>query len=202
MKNIASALVRAQRGFAPALKTSTNPHFRSKYVDLSGCIEAVIDSLNNAGIALVQRTSEDSTGVTVETVFVHESGEMMECGKLHVPASKQDAQGYGSALTYARRYSLMAAAGIAPEDDDGNAASRTPAPKVSATKTDLVPPSRMAIVADVAAAIDERISANDLIGAFEEYSGITDVEEKTALWGMLDSKTRSAIKKYAETLRG
>jgi len=202
MKNICSALVRAQRGFAPALKTSTNPHFRSKYVDLAGCIEAVVDALNAAGIALIQRTSEDSTGVTVETVFVHESGEMMECGKLHVPASKQDAQGYGSALTYARRYSLMAAAGIAPEDDDGNAASRTPAPKVSATKTDLVPPTRMAVVADVAAAIDERMSANDLIGAYEEYSGITDVEEKTALWGMLDSKTRSSLKKHAESLKG
>jgi len=202
MKNICSALVRAQRGFAPALKTSTNPHFRSKYVDLAGCIEAVVDALNAAGIALIQRTSEDSTGVTVETVFVHESGEMMECGKLHVPASKQDAQGYGSALTYARRYSLMAAAGIAPEDDDGNAASKTPAPKVSATKTDLVPPTRMAVVADVAAAIDERMSANDLIGAFEEYLGITDVEEKTALWGMLDSKTRSSIKKHAESLKG
>jgi hypothetical protein len=202
MKNIASALVRAQRGFAPALKTSTNPHFRSKYVDLAGCIEAVVDALNAAGIALIQRTSEDSTGVTVETVFVHESGEMMECGKLHVPASKQDAQGYGSALTYARRYSLMAAAGIAPEDDDGNAASRTLTPKVSATKTDLVPPNRMAVVADVAAAIDERMSANDLIGAFEEYLGVTDVEEKTALWGMLDSKTRSNIKKHAESLKG
>ncbi|MBV5268327.1 MAG: ERF family protein [Burkholderiaceae bacterium] len=199
MKNIASALVRAQRGFAPALKTSTNPHFRSKYVDLAGCIEAVVDALNAAGIALIQRTSEDSTGVTVETVFVHESGEMLECGKLHVPASKQDPQGYGSALTYARRYSLMAAAGIAPEDDDGNAASKV---KVSATKTDLVPPSRMAIVADVAAAIDERMSANDLIGAFEEYLGVTDVEEKTALWGMLDSKTRSSIKKHAESLKG
>ena len=202
MKNIASALVRAQREFAPALKTSTNPHFRSKYVDLAGCIEAVVDALNAAGIALIQRTSEDSTGVTVETVFVHESGEMLECGKLHVPASKQDPQGYGSALTYARRYSLMAAAGIAPEDDDGNAASKTPAPKVSATKTDLVSPSRMAIVADVAAAIDERMSANDLIGAFEEYLGVTDVEEKTALWGMLDSKTRSSIKKHAESLKG
>jgi hypothetical protein len=199
MKNIASALVRAQRGFAPALKTSTNPHFRSKYVDLAGCIEAVVDALNAAGIALIQRTSEDNTGVTVETVFVHESGEMMECGKLHVPASKQDPQGYGSALTYARRYSLMAAAGIAPEDDDGNAASKV---KVSATKTDLVPPNRMAVVADVAAAIDERMSANDLIGAFEEYLGVTDVEEKTALWGMLDSKTRSSIKKHAESLKG
>lgn len=124
MKNIATALVKAQKAFGPALKTSTNPHFRSRYADLSACVEAVMDGLNGAGIALIQRTSEDSTGVTVETVFVHESGEMMECGKLHVPASKQDPQGYGSALTYARRYSLMAACGIAPEEDDGNAASR------------------------------------------------------------------------------
>lgn len=217
MKNIAAALVRAQCGFAPALKTSLNPHFRSKYVDLAGCIEAVVDALNAAGIALIQRTSEDNIGVTVETVFLHESGEMLECGKLHVPASKQDPQGYGSALTYARRYSLMAACSIAPEDDDGNgarkakedeekakadAASKTPAPKVSATKTDLVPPTRMAVVADVAAAIDERMSVNDLIGAFEEYLGVTDVEEKTVLWGMLDSKTRSSIKKHAESLKG
>jgi len=199
MKNIASALVRAQRGFAPALKTSTNPHFRSKYVDLAGCVEAVLDALNAAGIALIQRTSEDSTGVTVETVFVHESGETLECGKLHVPASKQDPQGYGSALTYARRYSLMAACGIAPEDDDGNAASKV---KVSATKTDLVTPHRMNVVADVAAAINERMSASDVIGALDEFQGITDVEEKTALWGMLDSKTRSAIKKQAELSKG
>ena len=199
MKNIATALVKAQRGFAPALKTSTNPHFRSKYVDLAGCVEAVVDALNAAGIALIQRTSEDSTGVTVETVFVHESGEMLECGKLHVPAAKQDPQGYGSALTYARRYSLMAACGIAPEDDDGNAASRV---KVSATKTDLVPTNRLSILADVAAAIGERMGVNDLIGAFEEYQGITDIEEKTALWAMLDSKTRSSIKKHAETLKG
>jgi hypothetical protein len=128
MKNIATALVQAQKAFAPALKNAVNPHFRSKYVDLAGCVEAVVDSLNAAGIALIQRTSQDDTGVTVETVFVHESGEMLECGKLHVPASKQDPQGYGSALTYARRYSLMAACGIAPEDDDGNASVRRSAP--------------------------------------------------------------------------
>jgi len=130
MKQIATALVKAQKAFGPALKTSTNPHFRSRYADLSACVEAVIEGLNGAGIALIQRTSEDLTGVTVETVFIHESGEMLECGKLHVPASKQDPQGYGSALTYARRYSLMAACGIAPEDDDGNAATRKAAPAV------------------------------------------------------------------------
>ena len=130
MKQIASALVKAQKAFGPALKTATNPHFKSRYADLAACVEAVIEGLNSAGIALVQRTSLDDAGVTVETVFVHESGEMLECGKLNVPAAKHDPQGYGSALTYARRYSLMAACGIAPEDDDGNAGSKPP-PKVT-----------------------------------------------------------------------
>lgn len=128
-KNIASALVRAQRAFGPALKSSTNPHFRSRYADLSACVEAVIGGLNEHGIALIQQTHDCEHGVAVETIFLHESGEMLSAGKFSVPATKQDAQGYGSALTYARRYSLMAACGIAPEDDDGNAASR---PKVDA----------------------------------------------------------------------
>jgi rhodanese-related sulfurtransferase len=78
---------------------------------------------------MYQETFEDTTGVTVETVLLHESGESIRCGKLHVPAPKQDPQGYGSALSYARRYSLMAACGIAPEDDDGNHASQPIKPK-------------------------------------------------------------------------
>ena len=124
MKDIAAALVKAQKEFGPALKTSTNPAFRSRYADLSACVEAVIDALNNNDIYLMQPTHECTDGVIVETIFIHSSGEQISSGKLHVPATKHDAQGYGSALTYARRYSLMAACGIAPEDDDGNAASR------------------------------------------------------------------------------
>ena len=124
MKEIASALVKAQKAFGPALKSSTNPHFKSRYADLAACVEAVIEALNANGIALVQQSHECADGVIVETVFVHESGETFSSGRLHVPATKHDAQGYGSALTYARRYSLMAACGIAPEDDDGNSASR------------------------------------------------------------------------------
>jgi len=144
---IASAFVKAQKAFGPALKSSTNPHFRSRYADLSACVEAVIDALNANGIALMQKTYECKEGVMVETVFVHESGEVMESGMLHVPAVKHDAQGFGSALTYARRYSLMAACGIAPEDDDGNAASRRPDPK----PTSKVDPS---VMADHLAAIE------------------------------------------------
>ena len=123
MKNLFAALVKAQKAFGPALKSSTNPHFKSKYADLAACVEAVVDGLNNNGIMLMQTTHPCEDGVMVETLFLHESGEQMSAGKLHVPASKHDAQGYGSALSYARRYSLMAACGIAPTDDDGHAAS-------------------------------------------------------------------------------
>lgn len=147
MKNIASSLVKAQKEFAPALKTSINPHFKSKYASLDACIEAVIDALNNNGIFLQQKTHQDDSGVTVETVFLHESGESLSCGVLHVPASKQDAQGYGSALTYVRRYSLMAACGIAPEDDDGSAASRPAPPKVTALAESAVA-DYMAMISD------------------------------------------------------
>jgi hypothetical protein len=124
MKNLATALVKAQKAFSPALKNSTNPHFKSRYADLATCVEAVMDALNDNGIALIQKCYECPSGIMVETVFMHESGEIYEAGILQFPASKQDPQGYMSALTYARRGSLMAACGIAPEDDDGNAATK------------------------------------------------------------------------------
>lgn len=125
MQKIAIALVKAKQAFGRVLKEKTNPAFKSRYADLGACLEAVEAPCLDNGIFLYQETFEDSTGVTVETVFLHESGESLRCGKLHVPAAKQDPQGYGSALSYCRRYSLLAACGIAAEDDDGNAARRT-----------------------------------------------------------------------------
>jgi hypothetical protein len=199
MQKVSSALVKAQKAFGPALKTSTNPHFRSRYADLSACVEAVIDALNANGIYLLQKNYDCADGVMVETVFVHESGEMLECGIVHFPAVKKDPQGYASALTYARRYSLMASCGIAPEDDDGNAASKS-IPKISATQGawDGLKPDRQAVVQDVLDAILERVAADDIHGAYEQYIGIEDGDEKIALWSKLDSKVRSAIKKQAE----
>ena len=123
MKQLISAFVKAKKTFSPALKTSTNPHFKSKYADLAACLDAVDDALLENGIVLFQETSESPDGITVETVLMHESGEYLRCGKLYVPSPKKDPQGFGSALTYARRYSLMAACGIAAEEDDGNKAT-------------------------------------------------------------------------------
>ena len=159
MKNISAAFVKAKRAFGPALKCKTNPAFKSKYADLAACLEAVDEALLDNGIALIQETFEDATGVTVETVFMHESGETLRCGKLHVPASKQDPQGYGSALSYARRYSLMASCGIAAEDDDGNAASRKPEQKKSGMSE--------SAIADHLAAIESAASGKELKAAFD-----------------------------------
>lgn len=157
MHKIATAFVKAQKEFGPALKTHTNPAFKSRYADLSACVEAVVDALNNNGIGMMQQTREDSTGVTVETVFIHESGETLASGPLHVPASKQDPQGYGSALTYARRYSLMAACGIAPEDDDGNASSNR---RQDSRQTVVRMPDN--VLADWMAYVEEAGSVGDL----------------------------------------
>lgn len=208
MKQIAAALVKAQKAFGPALKSNTNPHFRSKYADLSACVEAVIDALNANGIALIQKTHECSDGVIVETVFLHESGESLDCGRLHVPAAKHDPQGYGSALTYSRRYSLMAACGIAPEDDDGNAASKKQTLPLSVrhTPTDEavnIAGERATIIQLAASAARVKFNKGDHIGAYEEISGITDADEKLYLWQVLKSESalRAFIKKHAQELR-
>ena len=79
MKNLATALVKAQKAFGPALKSSTNPHFKSRYADLAACVEAVVVSLNNNGIALIQQNQPSPDGVIVETIFLHESGESLNC---------------------------------------------------------------------------------------------------------------------------
>jgi hypothetical protein len=120
--SLASAMATAFGQFEAATKDATNPHFKSKYADLPAVIEAVKPALLANRLFFTQATHEMPGGVCVETQVHHESGESMSFGRLFVPANKQDAQGYGSALTYARRYSLMTAFGIPAEDDDGNAA--------------------------------------------------------------------------------
>lgn len=120
-KSIAAALAAAQSQMGKAFKSAENPHFRSKYADLGAVMDACLPALNANGIAVVQPLTETEFGRAVVTRFIHTSGETLEC-PVPLILGKQDMQGLGSAMTYARRYGLMALAGIAPEDDDGNAA--------------------------------------------------------------------------------
>lgn len=201
-----AAFVRAQKKFGKALKSSANPYFKSKYADLATCVESVIDGLHSEGFALTQPTEMHTEGIHVTTVLLHESGGMLMLGELFMPAIKNDPQGFGSALTYARRYSLLAAMGLAPEDDDGNLATGLTGGngpksiKHSPTQGsyDSLPPNRQAIIQDVADAIVERLNADDVHGAYGEYIGIEDAEEKVALWSKLDSKTRATLKKQKD----
>lgn len=186
MKNISAAFVKAKRAFQPALKEKSNQAFRSKYADLGACLEAVEEAFLANGIALYQETFEDSSGVTVETVLLHESGENLRCGKLHVPAAKQDPQGYGSALTYARRYSLMTACGIAPEDDDGNAAT------AAKNKADASPPAQDLSPKARATRIREGVGNGDAAAAAAAMSGWDDAL-RNKVWAMLDAKTQDLL---------
>lgn len=123
-KSIGAALAAAQAEMGPALKSANNPHFRTKYADLSSVTEACLPALSAHGIAVIQPPYDDDTGRYVKTVLIHgETGETLEC-RVPLIVQKNDMQGYGSAVTYARRYGLMSMAGIAPEDDDGNAAAK------------------------------------------------------------------------------
>jgi hypothetical protein len=107
--------------------------FKSKYASLEAVIDAVRQPLLDAGLLLLQPTFDNGDRpekgaprcACIKTVIIHaESGESMEVITT-IPVSKSDAQGYGSALTYARRYALMGILGLAPEDDDGNTAVKT-----------------------------------------------------------------------------
>lgn len=127
-KTIAAALASAQGKMGKALKGNVNPAFKSRYADLAAVMDACMEALNGEGIAVIQPTGEDETGRYVETILLHgESGQTLSC-RVPLIVSKNDMQGYGSAVTYARRYGLMCMAGVAADDDDGNAAAAA-APK-------------------------------------------------------------------------
>lgn len=137
---IAEALAKAQAKFDNARKSATNPHLKSKYADLASVREAVSKPLAEQGIAVVQTMEpHGAAGVCVVTTMMHSSGEWIR-GRcfLPVPEGKNPAQAFGSALTYARRYSLAAICGIAADEDDDGAsvAPTTKAPSSSPQPVD------------------------------------------------------------------
>lgn len=117
-----AAVAKAQGEIEGAKKDSTNPHFKSQYADLASARDAVQEPLSKNGLALIQWPRTVDAGVEIETWLGHSSGEFMS-GTLWMPCSKMDAHGVGSAITYGRRYALMAVTGVAPVDDDGNGAT-------------------------------------------------------------------------------
>lgn len=125
---LAKALAAVQGEVQDAKKDSVNPHFKNRYASLGSVRAAVTATLAKNGIAVVQTFEPHGPdGVCVVTTLLHESGQWMR-SRLYLPVSKKDAQGFGSAISYARRYALAAIVGIAADDDDdGEAAVGKPA---------------------------------------------------------------------------
>ena len=136
----ADAFAKAQGEMTSAKKEAANPFFKSRYADLASVVDAVRPALSKNGIAVIQIPTNGAAGaVGINTWFVHKSGEFMR-GTLFIRPKADDPQAAGSAITYARRYALQAMAGIAPDDDDGEAAmgrhdTAKPAQSSQAAKT-------------------------------------------------------------------
>jgi hypothetical protein len=198
---LAAALHKAQGKIKAALKDSTNPHFRSKYADLSSVVDAVKSPLLECGISFLQGVQDAEGGVAVETMLLHTSGEWIS-STLRIPAVKQDAQGYGSAITYGRRYGLQAMCGVPAEDDDGNAATASTESSGAIKPTDgargRVDPKRRKMVEDTATIIKDALQEDRDFDAYAHCENFTDPDEKVYLWSFLDSKERRRLKAQAE----
>lgn len=176
--DLAAAMAVAQTTIEGAIKDSSNPHFKSKYADLASVWTAWQKVGPANGLAVMQFPGQCADSrMEMVTLITHSSGQWIK-STLSIPLQKVDAQGYGSATTYARRYALSAAVGIAPEDDDGNAASN---PKGAANDA---PPPRTKLDGPYTSATALRTAIK---GFVHEMQGVGDADELSAFLHSKDS---------------
>lgn len=179
VNTLASDLVAAFAEIEGAAKDKVNPAFKSKYADIGSVIDAIKPVLARYNLAFYQRPQPSEDGVLVQTILKHTSGEEVDLGTLYVPANKRDAQGFGSALTYARRYALMTAFGVPAEDDDGNAAVQSTRPTTGETP----PAKRVKLDAPYTCPTQLKTAAREFVRTLES---IGDMDEFAAWEGTQD----------------
>jgi hypothetical protein len=191
---LSAALAKAQAEIKGALKDSANPFYKSKYADLSSVWEACRKPLTDNQLSVIQTVAGDTSEIIVTTMLTHSSGEWVRDSVKATPA-KQDPQGMGSAITYLRRYALAAITGVAPEDDDGNAASTAKNPEQPVA-------SKIGISAKEKKEIYEQtiscLADGDEHGVREIWHPYS-VEEKAVLGGMFNSEQKAALREILRT---
>jgi hypothetical protein len=209
---IAAALVRAQSEITFASKDAQNPHFKNYYADLPAVIDAVKPALNKHGIAFIQSPSPSDDGrLHLTTRLIHESGEWLEDTAV-CPLPKADPQGFGSAMTYLRRYSLAAITGLYQDDDDGEGARpQAPATGKTTTKpTTISKPIGTPVAPSIPLATDDqkmdisaylldkrtRAKAEEAITYYEQKNGVN----KTTLAGLTAKQADIIIEKCAKLI--
>jgi hypothetical protein len=210
LDKIAPALVAAQKAMTFAKKDTTNPHFKSTFAGLPSVIDAVKGPLNENGIAFIQTPSPSEDGkLHLTTRLIHTSGQWIEDIAV-CPLPKADPQGFGSASTYLRRYSLAAITGLYQDDDDGEGAK--PTAKPADTKTSHSQPPAGTPAGALGRITERTLKDIDLLRSTEEgekavtsmltewkledFSPCTEGEGQEALmWIKKEMKRLAALKK-------
>ncbi len=202
--NLIESLVKAQSEMTHAAFDQTNPHFKSKFASLKSVIDAIKPALNANGIFFMQVSHPLDHGVGIETIFC-KADEKLSTGVVMVPVDKANAQGLGSALTYAKRYSLAMACGIAADvDDDGNGAAAAPPQRKGQSVVRTVIEQEGIVVDENTKSgyvncLIQAINANDTAGLKELVDELSkDSDMKIAVWAELPSNVRSFIKKLGK----
>jgi hypothetical protein len=189
INELAAALAKAQSQIEGAKKDKKNPHFKNDYADLSSVWDACREALTGNGLSVAQSAeSSGDGGYGVTTMLLHISGQWLT-GTLYLRPTKDDPQGAGSALTYARRYGLAAMVGVAPADDDGNAASAKP---IAAVMVALEPAGYADWLVDMQATADEGTAA--LQAAWKQSPSVLRTHLTTSDAGRWDTMKARAKK--------
>lgn len=213
VKNIAAALCKAQAELKNPSLDSVNPHFKSKFASLANIRNTITAVFTKHGLSMLQNVTSSDKAVGCSTMLLHESGEWMESDTIWVPVEKVNAQGFGSATTYARRYSESAFSNtVGDDDDDGNAAS-APAGKPAEIKNqsvpkdswDLLTPAEQKYLTDLAIPIKDEISAGNMERAYELRMQVQFDEDRhdfqqAGFISLFSPPERTALKKHRESI--
>jgi hypothetical protein len=181
-------------------KSGQNKFAGYQYFELGDFLPAVQAIFERVGLCGVVSFTADMATLTITDI--EDGSQIVLTSPMGSAALKgcHEVQNIGAVETYQRRYLWVSAMEIV-EHDVLDATTGGDRPKHRPTEGVAVKKERESLVYDVAAAIKDRMDADDVVGAYEEASGITDAEEKTLLWSLLDSKARSSIKKQAQALK-
>lgn len=187
---IAKALFDFQGELKPVPRTKVvkSKSFEFRYAPLDAIMEQILPLMQKNGLMVSQAINQES----ITTRLMHTSGEFIE-SQTFLNQQHANMQGFGGEVTYKRRYALCALLGIVSDDD-------TDAPRHKPTGDSLenLSQRRQSFIADVAEIIKEKATDGNEYGAYEEYLGITDQEERIALWSLLPPPVRSSIKRLNE----
>lgn len=192
IKELALALSLAQKAMGFATKEAKNSFFKSNYADLASCIEAARLPLSDNGLSISQMPDTTPEGPALVTILMHKSGEYLQATYPLKPI-KDDPQGWGSAITYARRYCFASIIGLASADDDGNAATGQGAPVIP--KVSKIQADQIRSMLKTLAKTDERILAFYSIGHLEDLTVVQYQDVLSQLDKQVKTKTLDSVKK-------